>query len=76
MATNKTKNIQRTWSVTQPAIDHLAQLVEKTGMQPGQLVSFSILALSMGMTRSDYVSALLEQGVITVKQAKEGWGIN
>lgn len=76
MANNKTKNIQRTWSVTQPAIEHLEQMVEKTGMHPGQLVSFSILALSMGMTRSDYVSALLEQGLITIKQAKEGWGIN
>ena len=75
MATNKTKNIQRTWSVTQPAIDHLNQMVEKTGMQPGQLVSFSILALSMGLTRSDYVSYLLRNGDITLKEAKEGWGI-
>ena len=45
-------------------------------MQPGQVVSFAILALSMGMTRSDYVTALLEQGQITIKQAKEGWGVN
>lgn len=75
MATNKTKNIQRTWSVTQPAIDHLNQMAEKTGMQPGQLVSFSILALSMGLTRSDYVSYLLRNGDITLKEAKEGWGI-
>lgn len=76
MAPKPTKNIQRTWSVTQPAIDHLAQMVERTGMQPGQLVSFSIIALNMGLTRSDYVSGLLKLGVITIKEAKEGWGIN
>jgi len=44
-------------------------------MRPGQLVSFAILALSMGLTRSDYVSYLLKNGDITIKEAKEGWGI-
>lgn len=79
MATRKKKpipTVRRSWSVTAPAAEHLAQMVERTGMQPGQVVSFAILALSMGMTRSDYVSALLEQGQITIKQAKEGWGVN
>jgi len=46
-----------------------------TGMQPGQLVSFAIVALSMGLTRSEYVSALLKDGIITPKEAKEGWGL-
>lgn len=79
MARTKRPNVetkQRCWSVTVPALEHLEDMVEKTGMQPGQLISFSILALSMGLTRSDYVSALLERGDITLKEAKVGWGIN
>jgi len=66
---------QRSWAVTLPAVEHLEKMVKDTGMRPGQLVSFAILALSMGLTRSDYVSYLLKNGDITIKEAKEGWGI-
>ncbi len=66
---------QRTWQVTEPAIEHLAKMMTLRGMQPGQLVSFAIVALSMGLTRSEYVSALLKDGIITPKEAKEGWGL-
>lgn len=69
------KTVRRSWTLTVPAYEHLKDMEKKTGMQPGQLVSFSILALSMGLTRSDYVSYLLESGQITTKEAKEGWGI-
>lgn len=66
---------QRTWHITEPAIEHLAKMQGYTGMQPGQIVSFAIVALSMGLTRSEYVSALLKDGIITPKEAKEGWGL-
>ena len=63
------------WRVTEPAIEHLKKMQRDTGLLPGQLVSFSIIALSMGLTRSDYVTALLKSGDITLKEAKEGWGL-
>ena len=44
-------------------------------MQTGQIVSFAIIALDNGFTRSDFVTGLLQAGEITIKQAKEGWGI-
>ena len=75
MAYKKPPIVRRAWSITVPAADHLKSMQEKTGMQPGQLVSFAIIALDMGLTRSDYVSHLLQSGQITLKEAKEGWGI-
>lgn len=72
---NKFPTKPRTWNITAPALECMAALQEKTGMQPGQLVSFAIIALNNGLTRSDYVTALLQAGEITLKEAKEGWGI-
>ncbi len=77
MARYKTKlpTKQRTWSITEPAIERLAIMQKRTGMQTGQIVSFAIIALDNGLTRSDYVTGLLQAGEINLKQAKEGWGI-
>ena len=72
---NKFPTKARTWQITQPALESMEELRKRTGMSNGQLASFAIIALHNGFTRSDYVSALLQAGEITLKEAKEGWGL-